>query len=95
MAAVKEMLLETLNDLSYQELKIFKQVLDLTVSQKYLPSISMMLSDTADNTDVVDLMLQIYGQQSVEEMKKVFKQMNRSDLVQRLSDTSSGSKGKT
>ena len=95
MAAVEEMLLETLNDLSYQELKKFKQVLDLTVSQKYLPSISMMLSDTADNTDVVDLMLQIYGQQSVEEMKKVFKQMNRSDLVQRLSDTSSGSKGKT
>eukprot|EP00064_Thunnus_orientalis_P024750 superscaffoldBa00011121_g25059 len=92
MAAVKEMLLETLNDLSYQELKKFKEVLQLTVSQMNLPDSSLRLSYTADRADIVDLMLQNCGQQSVDLMKKIFKKMSRSDLVQRLSDTSSGPK---
>lgn len=95
MVAVKEMLLETLNDLSYQELTKFKKVLQLTVFQNNLPDISLRLSDTENNTDIVDLMLQNYGQQSVELMKKIYKEMKRTDLVQRLSDTSSGPKGKT
>lgn len=90
MVAVKEMLLETLNDLSYQELTKFKKVF-----QNNLPDISLRLSDTENNTDIVDLMLQNYGQQSVELMKKIYKEMKRTDLVQRLSDTSSGPKGKT
>ncbi|XP_067456890.1 centromere-associated protein E-like isoform X2 [Thunnus thynnus] len=94
MAAVKEMLLETLNDLSYQELKKFKEVLQLTVSQMNLPDSSLRLSYTADRADIVDLMLQNCGQQSVDLMKKIFKKMSRSDLVQRLSDTSSGPKEK-
>eukprot|EP00064_Thunnus_orientalis_P021241 superscaffoldBa00006323_g21399 len=94
MAAVKEMLLETLNDLSYQELKKFKEVLQLTVSQKDLPDISLMLINRTDRVDMVNLMLQNYGQQSVDLTKKIFKKMSRSDLVQRLSDTSSGPKEK-
>ena len=77
MAAVKEMLLETLNDLSYQQLK---DVLQLTVSQKDLQDISLRLIDTENSADILNLM---------------FEKMNRSDLVQRLSDTSSGPKGKT
>ena len=91
MAAFKEMLLETLNDLSYQEFEKFKEVLELTVSQEDLIDISVMFRSRAE---IVYLMLQNYGQQSVELMMKNFKKMNRSDLVQRL-DTSSGNKGKT
>ncbi|XP_044215680.1 uncharacterized protein LOC122987727 isoform X2 [Thunnus albacares] len=94
MAAVKEMLLETLNDLSFQELKKFKEVLQLTVSQKDLPDISLMLINRTDRVDIVNLMLQNCGQQSVDLTKKIFKKMSRSDLVQRLSDTSSGPKEK-
>ncbi|XP_067456887.1 uncharacterized protein [Thunnus thynnus] len=94
MAAVKEMLLETLNDLSFQELKKFKEVLRWTVSQMNLPDSSLRLSYTADRADIVDLMLQNCGQESVNLMKKIFKKMSRSDLVQRLSDTSSGPKEK-
>ena len=71
MAAVKEMLLETLNDLSYQQLK---DVLQLTVSQKDLQDISLRLIDTENSADILNLM---------------FEKMNRSDLFQRLSDTSS------
>ncbi|XP_053182840.1 NACHT, LRR and PYD domains-containing protein 1 homolog [Scomber japonicus] len=89
MAAFKEMLLETLNDLSCQEFEKFKEVLELTVFQEDLIDISVRFSDTAE---IVYLMLQNYGQQSVELMMKTFKKMNRSDLVQRL-DTSSGNKG--
>eukprot|EP00064_Thunnus_orientalis_P024246 superscaffoldBa00010127_g24527 len=92
MAAVKEMLLETLKDLSFQELKKFKEVLRWTVSQMNLPDSSLRLSYTADREAIVNLMLQNYGQQSVDLMKKTFKKMSRSDLVQRLSDTSSGPK---
>ncbi|XP_067456885.1 golgin subfamily A member 4-like isoform X3 [Thunnus thynnus] len=94
MAAVKEMLLETLKDLSFQELKKFKEVLRWTVSQMNLPDSSLRLSYTADREAIVNLMLQNYGQQSVDLMKKTFKKMSRSDLVQRLSDTSSGPKEK-
>ncbi|XP_044214550.1 NACHT, LRR and PYD domains-containing protein 1 homolog isoform X2 [Thunnus albacares] len=65
------MLLETLNDLSYQQLK---DVLQLTVSQKDLQDISLRLIDTENSADILNLM---------------FEKMNRSDLVQRLSDTSS------
>ncbi|XP_042279673.1 uncharacterized protein LOC121905493 [Thunnus maccoyii] len=94
MAAVKEMLLETLNDLSFQELKKFREVLQLTVSQMNLPDISLRLSYRANRAAIVNLMLQNCGQQSVDLMKKIFKKMNRSDLVQRLSDTSSRPKEK-
>ncbi|XP_067440108.1 NACHT, LRR and PYD domains-containing protein 1 homolog [Thunnus thynnus] len=89
MAAVKEMLLETLNDLSYQQLKKFKDVLQLTVSQKDLQDISLKLIDTENSADILNLMLQNYGQQSVDLTVRIFKKMNRSDLVQRLSNTSS------
>ncbi|XP_062279142.1 uncharacterized protein LOC133983942 [Scomber scombrus] len=90
MAAFKEMLLETLNDLSYQEFEKFKEVLELTVSQEDLQDISVRFRSRAE---IVYLMLQNYGQHSVELMKKIFKKIYRSDLVQRL-DTSSGNKEK-
>ncbi|XP_035528353.1 uncharacterized protein LOC118335942, partial [Morone saxatilis] len=89
-AAVKQLLLETLNDLSNEELKKFKELLRLIFSQKDL---QMDLRDTADRAEIVDLMVETYSQQSVELTREVFMELNRTDLVQRLSKPSSGLKG--
>ncbi|KAM8734560.1 uncharacterized protein AB9X84_023336 [Acanthopagrus schlegelii] len=93
-AAVKELLLGTLNDLSDEELKNFKKFLQLTVFQKDLPDILWMLKYRADRADIVNQMVQTYGQQSVELTREVFMDMNRTDLLQRLSKPSSGLKEK-
>ncbi|XP_051261728.1 uncharacterized protein LOC127366633 isoform X4 [Dicentrarchus labrax] len=88
-AAVKQLLLETLKDLSNEELKKFEEFLQLIFSQKDL---QMDLRDTADRAEIVDLMVETYGQQSVELTREVFMDLNRTDLVQRLSKPSSGLK---
>ncbi|XP_078027602.1 uncharacterized protein LOC117265274 isoform X9 [Epinephelus lanceolatus] len=94
MAAVKQLLLETLNDLSDKELKKFKWSLEWTVSQKNLPDFSLHLSYTTDRAKIVDVMLQTYSQQSVQLTREVVKKMNRTDLMQRLSKPSSELKEK-
>ncbi|XP_059194783.1 uncharacterized protein LOC131975958 [Centropristis striata] len=93
MASVKELLLETLNDLSDEELKTFKEFLEFNVAQKFLPDISSMLRLTVDRAEIVDLMVQAYSRQSVELTREVVEKMNRTDLLQRLSKHSSGLKG--
>eukprot|EP00064_Thunnus_orientalis_P026330 superscaffoldBa00016366_g26830 len=92
MGAVIELLLETLNDLSDQELKTLKWLLQLTHFKKALPCIPLIHLEPADRTKVVDLMMERCGQQSVEVIREVFMEMKRTDLVQRLSETSSGPK---
>ncbi|KAL7393404.1 hypothetical protein ABVT39_010347 [Epinephelus coioides] len=94
MAAVKQLLLETLNDLSDKELKKFKWSLEWIVSQKNLPDFSPELSDTTDREEIVDVMLQTYSQQSVQLTREAVKKMNRTDLMQRLSKPSSELKEK-
>ncbi|KAL7393705.1 hypothetical protein ABVT39_014808 [Epinephelus coioides] len=94
MAAVKQLLLETLNDFSDKELKKFKWSLEWIVSQKNLPDFSPELSDTTDRAKIVDVMLQTYSQQSVQLTREVVKKMNRTDLMQRLSKPSSELKEK-
>nr|XP_033495575.1 uncharacterized protein LOC117265273 isoform X13 [Epinephelus lanceolatus] len=94
MAAVKQLLLETLNDLSDKELKKFKWSLEWTVSQKNLPDFSPELSDTTNREEIVDVMLRTYSQQSVQLTREVVKKMNRTDLMQRLSKPSSELKEK-
>ncbi|XP_049903400.1 uncharacterized protein LOC126392168 [Epinephelus moara] len=89
MAAVKQLLLETLNDLSDKELKKFKWFLELIVSQKDLPDVSLEFGFTNDRAEIVDVMLQTYSQQSVPLTREVVKKMNRIDLMQRLSKPSS------
>ena len=84
--------MEILNDLIDMELEEFKNILKSTVSQKNLPNISWMFNYRAD---IVNQMVQTYGQQSVELTREVFMDMNRTDLLQRLSKPSSGLKGKT
>nr|XP_046255929.1 uncharacterized protein LOC124064997 [Scatophagus argus] len=95
MASVTELLLETLADLSDKELQIFKDVLRQFHIRHWDSVISDMLSlKTADKQNVVFLMVQTYGQKAVEKTKEVLKKMSRTDLVQRLSDSNSGSKKK-
>lgn len=80
--------------LKQEELKEFKWHLQDSDIRAGLPCMPGSRLEKVDMLDLVDLMLHTYEQQSVEVTKKVFKKMNRNDLVQKLSDTSSGSKGK-
>ncbi|XP_031723415.1 uncharacterized protein LOC116394455 [Anarrhichthys ocellatus] len=91
--AVKQLLLETLNDLDHSELKKFQEFLQLIVSQKNLPDISYMLRRTADSEETVDLMMQLYAHQSVDLTREVVEKMNRTDLMWRNSRISVALKG--
>ncbi|XP_073340772.1 uncharacterized protein [Pagrus major] len=95
MGAVKELLLETLSDLSYEEQKTFTLFLQFTFFQRSLPQIPwgrLQKEDMAES--LVDVMVETCGQKSVEVTREVLMDMNRTDLVQRLSETSSGPKEK-
>ncbi|CAI5661642.1 unnamed protein product [Oreochromis niloticus] len=93
-AAVKHLLLETLNDLSDDELKKFKRLLQIFFPVGSLSYISRRLSPSSVRADVVNLMVDKLGQQSVEVTREVFMCMNRTDLVQKLSESSSASREK-
>ncbi|XP_018555614.1 uncharacterized protein LOC108899589 isoform X1 [Lates calcarifer] len=91
MTALKQLLLETLNNLSHNEFKKFRWFLQLTFFQKCLPQIPWRRLKRADRADLlVDVMVERCGQQSVELTMEVFMDMNRPDLVQKLSESSSG-----
>ena len=102
--SVIELLLETLKDLSEAELKMFRWNLRpvhhkghsfFRVRQQKAKYIRFDLLDKADMQGTVCLMVQYCGQQSVEMTKESLKKMKRTDLVQRLSDSSSRPKSKT
>ncbi|XP_073341134.1 uncharacterized protein [Pagrus major] len=93
-ATVRQLLLETLNDLNDEELHEFKEFLQSIVSQKNLPDISWVFRFAGDRAEILNQMVEIYGQQSVELTREVFMDMKRTDLVQRLSKPSSGLKEK-
>lgn len=82
-----------LQHLKLEEFKQFKWFLKDGDILAGLPCIPSSRLENADMLDLVDLMLQTYNQQSVEVTKKVFRAINRNDLVQTLLDTSSESKG--
>eukprot|EP00064_Thunnus_orientalis_P023216 superscaffoldBa00008561_g23448 len=90
MTPVKEKLFETLEELCFWEFLQFNDILQKLRRQKHLPRVQ--IKRTYSTVDLVDLMVELYGQQSVEVTREVLKKMNRMDLVQSLSDTSSGSK---
>uniref|UniRef100_UPI0037E74FC4 uncharacterized protein n=1 Tax=Semicossyphus pulcher TaxID=241346 RepID=UPI0037E74FC4 len=94
MAAVKQLLLETLKDLRNKELMKFMELLQLIFYQKHHPDILPVLLNPTDRAEIVNLMVNTYGRQSVEETREVLKEMNRTDLMQRLPETSSGPKEK-
>ncbi|XP_039887104.1 uncharacterized protein LOC120733129 isoform X1 [Simochromis diagramma] len=94
MAAVKHLLLETLNDLSDEELKKFKRILQTIIPWRNRSFFSNRLSQSSTRADVVNLMMDELGHQSVEVTREVFMHMNRTDLVQKLPESSSASREK-
>ncbi|XP_061573959.1 uncharacterized protein LOC133440652 [Cololabis saira] len=92
MRSVEEVLLETLTDLSTEDLKKVKWLLQATCYQRNLPQLSWRLLLTEDLRKLAGMIVRTYGQQSVEVAVEVFTDMNRTDLVQRLSGSSSGPK---
>ena len=95
MSAVKELLLETLSGLSSEELKTFRWLLQFMFFQRGVPNISWRRLQWTNGADeLVVVMLENYSQQAVEMTREVLMEMNRRDLVQRLSETISGTKGK-
>ncbi|KAK5922240.1 hypothetical protein CgunFtcFv8_019519 [Champsocephalus gunnari] len=85
-ASLEEKLLETLEDLSHGELEKFKRGLKRISSQRL---------ETAGRVEIVDLMVEIYGQQSMEVTMEILKKMKEDDygLEQKLSNITLGSKG--
>ncbi|KAJ4930722.1 hypothetical protein JOQ06_025030 [Pogonophryne albipinna] len=87
-AAVKPILLKTLKDLSEDELYRFPWYLQFTYFQK---SISYLFHGypyrTASASRLVDQMVETCGPQSVEVTREVLMDMDRTDLVERLSET--------
>ena len=84
-------LLESLKDLSSDELNQFKSLVELEES---FPLILRGRLKVANTDETVDLMVKTFSGKCVNMTKTVLKKMNRTDLVQRLSDISSGTKGK-
>lgn len=105
MESVVEQLLETLKYLSDAELKKFQDILaplsfherrgSLLSFQAAAERNPLIMLGTTDMKTIVLCMMQAYSQQSVEKTKKVLKEMERTDLVQRLSDSSFRPKRKT
>ncbi|XP_068425874.1 uncharacterized protein [Clinocottus analis] len=91
MTSVQENLLEIVQDINDGDLEKFKHVLQYT-KIKGQPKIPSTRLETADRADIVKMMMKTYKQQTVEVIKEVLKKMNRTDLVERLSDISSSFK---
>ena len=81
MTSVKEMLLKTLERLRHEDLEKFKGSLPQTGMKEGFPRQRMKM---AGSGEMVDLMVEIYGQQSVEVTREVLQRMR--DLLERRSD---------
>ena len=94
MGTIKELLLKTLTDLSYEERQNFKWFLQFTLFQRSLPQIPwsrLLEEDMAES--LVDVMVEKCGQKSLEVIREVLMDMNWTDLVQRLSEGLEGKIG--
>ncbi|XP_062282590.1 erythroid membrane-associated protein-like [Scomber scombrus] len=91
----KEDLLETLEDLTDEEFKDFKCLLKDESLAGY-QTIRACRLQKAERRVTVDLMVKTYQlPAAVEATKKLLKKINRNDLLQRLSDRSSGPEGQS
>nr|XP_046272147.1 NACHT, LRR and PYD domains-containing protein 12-like isoform X2 [Scatophagus argus] len=95
MTTVKELLLETLDDLGDEELKISKWFLQQAEILEGFPAIPKSQLEKADRLDTLDLIVQTYKEQCVEVTKMVLTKISRNDLVQSLANISSGVKPKS
>lgn len=91
-----EDLLNTLEDLGDEEFSKFKWFLQQPDSLQGFLSIRKRDLETADRLKTVDLMVQTYRLPgAVEVIRKILEKINRNDLVQSLSDSSSGPEGQS
>lgn len=93
MAAAKDVLLETLEDLNELEFMELKLLVQFTNFQRNIPLILWDELYYPDKTRMVDLLVNKCGKQSVDVIREVLLDLNRTDLALRLSETSSTSKG--
>ncbi|XP_073340774.1 uncharacterized protein [Pagrus major] len=89
--STKKRLCETLNDLSSEELEEFKSLIEL---EKDFSLFSISQLKVTNTQDIVELMMETHSRQCLGLTIYVLKLMNRTDLVQRLIDTSPGTKEK-
>uniref|UniRef100_A0A3Q2CQ39 Pyrin domain-containing protein n=1 Tax=Cyprinodon variegatus TaxID=28743 RepID=A0A3Q2CQ39_CYPVA len=98
MKTTSYLVLETLNDLKGSEFMKFKWFLQLTQFQRRLPQIPWSEMQFANRTDLVmmiltemvNVMVEELGAKAVEETRKIFKHMNRADLLEVLPETCCG-----
>lgn len=86
-------LLATLEDLADGEFKKFKWFLQQADALEGFPAIPRSQLGNADRLDTVDEIIETYNQNAVEVTIKALKFIQKNDLVQRLSNISSTSKG--
>uniref|UniRef100_A0A087XC73 FIIND domain-containing protein n=1 Tax=Poecilia formosa TaxID=48698 RepID=A0A087XC73_POEFO len=94
MAAVKEILLETLMDLNHLDLGSFKIFLNFESFQNKFPQISWSDLKKSNCKNMVDLLMGSYGQQCLEVTRQVLMDMNRTDLLEKLPEKSCGAEAK-
>lgn len=86
-----EVLVSVLEDLVKDDFESFKWHLEQSDSPEGYPPIPKGKREEANTQDTVDLMVQTDTlPEAVKVTKKLLKKINRNDLVQSLSDTSSG-----
>ncbi|XP_071374665.1 uncharacterized protein [Centroberyx affinis] len=93
LSKTKRLLIETLEDLGDEELKNFQWFLQQDDILEGFPAIKKSKVEKANRQDTVDQMVQTYHHHSLEVTKKVLMKINRNDLEQSLSNSSSGPKG--
>uniref|UniRef100_UPI003AAE4AC8 protein NLRC3-like n=1 Tax=Centroberyx gerrardi TaxID=166262 RepID=UPI003AAE4AC8 len=92
MTTLKEKLLKTLEHLGEERFNRFKWFLQQDDILEGFPAIPKSRLENANRQDTVDEMVQTYNQHSLEVTKKVLMKINRNDLEQGLSNSSSGPK---
>lgn len=93
MTTLKELLLETLDDLGDDDLKVFQWFLQQADVLEGFPAVPRSRLEKADRLDTVDQMVRTYSRHALDVTKKVLVKINRNDLVQNLPDVTSGSTG--
>ncbi|KAK5614058.1 hypothetical protein CRENBAI_011776 [Crenichthys baileyi] len=93
MAAVKKLLLETLNCLNHDEFEVFKRLLQRMDDQVDF-SVSETWTEIQSRKDLVNVMVGELGPRSLEKTRKIFTDMNITDLLKMFPETGSGMKEK-
>uniref|UniRef100_A0A4W4DNN0 Pyrin domain-containing protein n=1 Tax=Electrophorus electricus TaxID=8005 RepID=A0A4W4DNN0_ELEEL len=82
MANIKEHLLDTLEELTTEDLKMFQWHLTSSVEDKHIPKSHL---ENANRQDTVDNMVQTYGQfRAVEITLDILRTMNNNQLAEKL-----------